>query len=351
MENTLKIILVSPLPPPAGGIATWTLKFQAYCIENDIPLTIVNSAVQGGRAKQINSKRQLICEVQRTYDVLRGLKSQILKQRPDVVHVNTSCSKFGIFRDLLCVLVADKEGIPTVIHCRCNVQDQVKGKMGIWALRTMANRAQKILTLNQQSFEYVSAFAPGKTITVPNFIEQVLYERPTTRPAVRDVLFVGHVQRTKGAVEIIQAAEQLPEMRFILLGPVQADVAEMTVPNNVELRGNQPHDVVLNELKNADLFLFPSYTEGFANALTEAMAAGLPVITTDVGANAEMIEDRGGIIVPVGESEPIVAALNKLKDDVSLREAMSTWNVEKVRCNYLREPVMQKLFAIYREVI
>ena len=50
-------------------------------------------------------------------------------------------------------------------------------------------------------------------------------------------------------------------------------------------------------LDKADVFLFPSYTEGFSISLTEAMASGLPCIASDVGANQDMLENHGGILI------------------------------------------------------
>lgn len=81
------------------------------------------------------------------------------------------------------------------------------------------------------------------------------------------------------------------------------------------------------------------------------MAAGLPVIATDVGANAEMIEKEGGIIIPAGEADAIVKAIDLLKEDRELRLKMSIWNVGKVRSVYLLDAVMEKLIKIYEEAI
>lgn len=347
----MKILLVSPLPPPAGGIATWTVMYKDYCQKHDIPLHIVNIAVQGARAEKNSTKRQVVSEIKRTVNVLRDLKKQLKAVKPDVVHLNTSCSKFGIFRDMLCVVRAFRKKVPVIVHCRCNIQDQVKSKLGKWAFRRMAKHATKVLTLNQRSYDYASGYAAGKTVTVPNFIEQQsLHLRDKINPTIQNVIFVGHVQKTKGVQEIVRAAGQLPDMNFTMMGAVQIDLSELQVPENVDFRGNQSRQVVLEELRKADVFLFPSYTEGFANAMTEAMASGLPVITTDVGANREMIEDCGGLVVPVGDSDAIVAALKELNENAKQREEMSAWNIRKVENCYLQEPVMQQLFSIYREI-
>ena len=348
----MKVLLVSPLPPPTGGIATWTVGYKRYCERNGVQLTIVNNALIGARSKQITGKRNCFDEVNRTFRVIYDLIRKMLKERPDVLHLNSSCSRFGIFRDCICALIGRIAFVPVVVQCHCNIQDQVHGKLAVCAFRFLVSMAKRVLVLNRFSEEYANRYAAGRVEVVPNFVDgHDLFARETVSEKIRHAVFVGHVRREKGAIEILKAAEQLPDVKFSLIGPVQQEIADMTRGSNVELAGTQTHERVQQILREADVFLFPSYTEGFANALLEAMAAGLPIIATDVGANAEMIEKEGGIIIPAGEADAIVKAIELLKEDRELRLKMSIWNVGKVRSVYLLDAVMEKLIKIYEEAI
>ena len=80
------------------------------------------------------------------------------------------------------------------------------------------------------------------------------------------------------------------------------------------------------------------------------MARGLPVITTDVGANKDMLEDNGGVIVPVNDSDAIDVAIQQMSDK-NLRKQMSRFNVEKVERNYTIDIVMQRLTDLYKSII
>lgn len=347
----LKILLLSPLPPPAGGIAIWTLRYLEYCKERCISCMLVNTALWGKRKTQIQSKRSLVDEIKRTWFILRDFHLKIISENPDIVHLNTSCSRFGVFRDRICVLLAKRYSKPVVLQCHCNIQDQISGKVAEAAFRSMVRMSRKVLVLNRFSLAYVQKIANERVEVIPNFIDHgKVFARKNVSSKIHSVIFVGHVCKQKGAVEIIQAAKCFPDIRFLMIGPVQQDVEEMDSSNNVEFLGTQSQEKVMQLLKNADVFLFPSHTEGFANALLEAMATGLPVIATDVGANKEMIEDKGGIIVPANNSSEIINAL-KMMDSEEVRFRMGQWNIEKVKSYYLRDVVMGKLCNIYEEAI
>lgn len=347
----LKILLLSPLPPPSGGIATWTVRYEQYCREHQIPVSIVNSALVGARKEKKSLKRNLWDEVRRAAGIIGGLIRQIHKEKPDIIHLNSSCSRFGVFRDCICALIGRMHSIPVVLQCHCNIQDQVHSKLAESAFRVMASVSKRVLVLNRFSAEYARRFAGERVIIVPNFAdENDIYERKGVADEIRQIVFVGHVRREKGAIEMFEAAAQFPEIQFVLAGPVQKDMEELPHGSNVELLGSQPHETILQLLREADVFLFPSHTEGFANALLEAMAAGLPIIATDVGANAEMIENEGGIIIPVKDANAIFEAIQAFKGAPDYRLGMSNWNTKKVRTAYLLSTVMGKIMDIYEEV-
>lgn len=347
----MKVALLSPLPPPAGGIAAWTKEAVSFFTENAIEVRVVNNAVVGKRRQNFTAKTTLFDEILRTQNILRDLKQTLKKFRPDILHLNTSCGAFGMYRDLLCVYMAKKRRVSCALHCHCDVQSEVRNSVNLHVFRRMVQAADLTFVLNERALRFTEPTAPNKVLKIANFISpRAEIVRKEIAPEIRRVVFVGHVRRGKGCIEIIEAAKQCPKIEFILVGPIDREIGTMPRPENVILTGEKAQNEVQNYLKSADVFLLPSYAEGFSRALLEAMRCGLPVIATDVGANAEMLGESGGILVPVGDASAIVKAISALQDP-NLRETMAARNREKVKMCYLREPVMRQIVRAYETVL
>ena len=109
---------------------------------------------------------------------------------------------------------------------------------------------------------------------------------------------------------------------------------------------------VKEELMKADVFLFMTYFrgEGFSNALCEAMAAGLPCVVTDWAANADMVGDDGGVVVPVKDVDKAVEAIRSMLDPKT-RRVMSESNISKVQSKYLEPIVINQYVDGYNELL
>lgn len=344
----MRILLVSAVPPPTGGIATWTLKYLDFCKKNNIKVDLVNTALNGKRGKKINSKRSISDEVSRSLHIFANMK-KMLKENPDIVHINSSCSTFGIIRDYICVQMAKRQRIPVCIHCHCNIKDQVQKTYGIKILKKIFSDVSQVLVLNKNSFEYARELGATNLTIVPNFIEkQMLVESHDIKKNIENVVFVGHVQPSKGCKEIFNVAIRLPEIHFQLVGPVNDEILSLECPANVTLEGECRLDRIKDILSAADVYLFPSHTEGFSLSLTEAMANGLPCIATNVGANSDMLEGLGGVIVPIKDENSIIEAFDRIGSQ-EIRSRMSAWNINKVKNTYILEKVMTTLFKLYEK--
>jgi glycosyltransferase involved in cell wall biosynthesis len=343
----MKVILLSPLPPPSGGIARWTQLYLSECERNGIKADVINTNISSKRASQKTRSFSIFDEIARSKRIISGLKERIKTGNPDVIHICSSCSRFGLFRDLFCVLAAKETHV--FFHSHCNIEDQATTKISKYVLGIIVRKSKKVFVLNETSKKFIDEIEPRKAVLVPNFIEdECLRENHKISDHIKTVVFVGHVKIKKGIIEIFKVASSLKDIKFIVIGPVQQLPNDIEKPDNVILEGEVEHEKLSSYWQNADLFFFPSYTEGFANVMLEAMANGLPIVATKVGANKDMIENHGGTIVPVGDIEAMKTAILEM-DDPELRKKMSIWNIKKVRNKYALSKVMPCIKQCYEE--
>ena len=159
-----------------------------------------------------------------------------------------------------------------------------------------------------------------------------------TRPAI--ITTVGRLVDLKDHATLIRAFALVRETREATLqivgtGPNKerliALASELAVAGDVHLLGW--HDDPYAVLQDSDIFVLSSTTEGFGIVLVEALACGLPAVSTDCkGGPREILEDgRSGLLVPVGDPESMAAAILRLLEDQELYSAMSAHASRRAR--------------------
>lgn len=185
-------------------------------------------------------------------------------------------------------------------------------------------------------------------------------DAPSLKTPTKNIklLFLGRLSREKGFEDLLFALprvlKQWPGAELFACGlgdlPKYRDMCKaMAIRNNVHFLGWVEHEQKINLLGQADIFVLPSHNEGFPVCLLEAMAAGLPVVATNVGGIPDLVEpDKNGILVEAGKAVALADAIINLADDFFLRERMSINNRAKAMEQYDIKLVMRELSDIYR---
>lgn len=350
--NQIRVLLYSALPQKRqGGIAIWTETFLRHAKDFNVTCTLVNNAAQGRRLENPEASISLVDEFFRTIRIFQDLKKALKREPFDIAHVNTSCSPLGIIRDAIVLRTIRKYGIPVVTHFHCDIPFWVRNRVSELFLKYIICNSKMRIVLCNNSEKYIKCVTGKDSIIIPNFINSdIVSEKKTLNIKITKILYVGGVQPDKGCYEIFEVAKSFPNISFVMVGQKSKEFERIAAPENVELRGPLNHESVLELMDDCDVFLFPSHSEGFSLSVAESMARGMAIIATDVGANAQMIENNGGIIVPVENVTAIENAIQQMSDPV-LRKSMSEWNINKVKTSYTTEIVMQELKKMYVEAV
>lgn len=354
-----KVLMVGPTPPPAGGDSTWTLKYLSYYREHSYHIHHVNTAIIGVRSSLSNNRVSVVDEIRRCFGIWNGIIRESIKYRPNVIHMNSNCSTRGVYRDLISILLMKLSDAPVIFHCRCNVEYAIgNSKKRRYIIKLIMNLASAVFVQNRFSYDFVTgilAQKDDKVYLMPNYIEsEKIVEEKKIREHVEKILYVGHISAAKGVGEILKCAKRYPKIEFNLVGIITDDYKDYKKIEkrlgNVHFGGNVDLETVQRFLDDADLFLLLSWSEGFSNALVEAMARGVPCIVSDVGANREMIENKGGIVCKVKDVDAMVAAIGENLDE-NVRNRESAWNIKKVHDEYTMDAVIQRIRNIYHNYV
>ena len=172
--------------------------------------------------------------------------------------------------------------------------------------------------------------------------------------------FVGRMVRDKGINELVVAFEKLhqahPDTRLLLVGPFE-DALDPVLPETkrmieqhaaIEWMGWQKD--IRPFLAASDVFVFPSYREGFPNVVIQAGAMGLPCLVTDINGCNEIIEEGvNGCIIPSQDQQALYEAMEKLLD-TELRETLRQQARPQIANRYDRKVLWKELLQFYRSL-
>ena len=194
--------------------------------------------------------------------------------------------------------------------------------------------AAHIVTWSQWTKDGLAEYgvAPEKVTVIPPGVDMDRWDFTHERAqhgtdGTFRLLFVGGDFARKGGETLLKAFAESPLLQS---GNVQLDIvtkAEVSpnLPGIRVHRGLTPNSEALRGLfAQADLFVFPTEGDCLPLAILEALAAGLPIIATDVGAISEAVRDgETGIMIPAGDSDALANAIIHLKNNPALRQAMA----------------------------
>ncbi|WP_026394792.1 glycosyltransferase family 4 protein [Acetobacterium malicum] len=174
----------------------------------------------------------------------------------------------------------------------------------------------------------------NKMIVIPNAVDPEKFYKIDKRE-IRNKLgfsqedfivsFMGSFDQRKGVLRLSEAVKQVEQTKAIYIG----SGALIPTGDEIVFMGKLPHDQICEYLNCADVFVLPTLAEGCSNAILEAMACGLPIISSELSFNDDILNDLYAIRVDSMDIVAIAEAIRSLKNDDNRRKRMATSALEQ----------------------
>jgi len=296
--------------------------------------------------------------------------------RPDIVHTHNP--KPGIYGRI----TARAAGVPGVVNTVHGLyaapEDSGRRKAAVYALERLASTCSDVeLFQNPEDLQVMRQLGvpERKLELLGNGVDLAQYRPPRSPAEVADararlgaapgatvVGLVGRLVWQKGFRELFAVARRMrvarPEVSFVIIGPHDAakgdalddtDIAGATDIGNITFLGHR--DDISELYCGFDMFLLPSYREGFPRSAMEAAASGLPVVATDIRGCRQAVEDgRSGFLVPLHDVDALTQRIMRLADDGDLRTSMGANGRRKAEAEFDDREVIRRTLSAYRRL-
>jgi len=365
IASMTRILLVSPMPPPFTGISTWTQIIKQRRLPEPFEFELIDTKVLRSHPS-IMSAWLIWPEIKRNLKILWKLHRALCSKHFSVVHFSYSIiNNISIPRNLCSTLLVRWHRTPYIAHLHGTFTipygNSPLALLYRCAYRTIFNASEAIVLISAPSHSAVLKLGDygHKIRSVPNFfncqnIREIIPGQE--KQGNIKIIYTGALIKAKGVFSIIDIAKQLPDVQFQLVGDAGAEVKaelsrhiqESNITNRVQIIGPISEQEIPGLLEEKNIFLFPSKNEGFPNSVLEAMAVGLPVVASPVGAIPEMIDvPNGGYLIDPDDITGYVEALTRLCKDPLLRSQMGQYNQRKALREYEYGVVIPQLCDIY----
>ena len=378
-----KILLASPLPPPYSGYE----KITQYILKSKISkeFEIIHLDTSNKRSNVERGKFDFINILMNLRSIINIFKMLIIYQ-PEIANIPIARNRAGFLRWSALILAASL--FQTKIVSRLGGADFDKFyQSSSYLMRKYIKFVLKqvdiiIVRANRLRAQFKGLVSERKlrVVYVPIDVSEFDgYHRKFNKIYFKDeikVLYMSHVSKSKGALDLIKAIpiiiREIPNIKFLFAGDVlriERNIIHIDDNPNVEkelnllIRGENIRPYIkflgiisgqkkIDTLFASDIFVFPSYSEGFPFVVLEAMAAGLPVIATPVGALPEVFDDGNNIVfINTGSPQDIAKKILALLKNPKLQEEMSIINRKLIEEKLNVDNFGDRMITIFNELL
>jgi glycosyltransferase involved in cell wall biosynthesis len=362
-----RILISGCLPPPMGGMATFYQTILASSLKQRIDMFFVETSSHGHLLE--NSGRFSLTTVISSLSDCWRFAMAVIRLQPKITHIGTA---FGLsfIKHSICVFIARLAGTKILLHPHCSLSGIYTEQSWLWKwyFKRVIKLTDGIIGLSSEWKQLSTIIPDSRVYVLHNAIDlspytQIARERVKNSKCDNhiNILYLGYLGRAKGSFDLIEAIHQLNDVSvsFELIGDelrlgdlklLRQSITKADLSEYVSIHPPVMGDEKISCFQKADIFVYPSHAEGLPMAVIEAMASGLPIISTNVGGLPDLVQmGINGILVDPHCPDELATALRTLISDSDLRHSMQSESVRIASEGFDIEKQVLRLVEIYAQ--
>lgn len=364
MKNA--ILFIMHMPPPIHGAAMMGKYIHdSHIINEEFDCHYINLAT----AKDLEDIGKIrLQKFTQFYHLLQTIHKEIKRIQPKLVYVTPNAKGGAFYKDFIVIQMLKWMGCKVIVHYHNKGISLRQDKVIDNLLYHIFFKKLKVILLAENLYKDVQKYVSRKNVFIcPNGIPEALIAESSAirNNNVPKLLFLSNLLIDKGVFTLLDACKILKKRKLQFtcdfVGGETIDINTERFNQEVAIRklnewvhyeGKKYGVEKEKKLKNADLFILPTYNECFPLVLLEAMQQGLPCISTNEGGIADIIiPNETGYIVPKKSAQELADKIEILLKDSTLRLRMGNKGLERYKQFFTLNAFEQRMASILKEVI
>lgn len=347
----LRIGLIGPLPPPSGGMANQTRQLARLLSEAGMTVEVVqvNAAYRPAWIEKVQGLRAAFRLLPYLIDLWR------CAGRVDLFHVMANSGWAWHLFAAPAVWLARLRGTPVIINYRGGEAASFFASQFRWVQPTLARTS--LVVVPSGFLAAIFAEHGVKTVIVPNIIDLSRFKAAERRErgchliVTRNLEDIYDVPTALRAFAMIRRVHPQAKLTVAGSGPKLDELrqlcVELKIEDAVRFTGRLDNEDIAGLYREADILLNPSLADNMPISLLEAMASGVPIVSTNVGGIPYLVENgSSAMLVPPRRPDEMAECALRLLDDPDLAERLRAAGLEVAR-RYTWPIVRERLFDAY----
>lgn len=362
-----RVLLLSPDPNLSGGIARWTGHVIKYYENHGNACLLRRLSYKDKQILGASPFIRICIGMYNYFFLFKSFRNEIKKEHYDIAHLTSSAS-ISLIKDILFGIIASKKKVKSIVHFRFGrIPELAKKKNWEWKLiRIVANNVDLIIVIDESSYHVLLSEGIRNVIYVPNPISDDIIDNIAKNKNIqrqkRELVFVGQMLVGKGIYELVEVCKSIPNIKLNMYGKLPNDktkgrLLELAGFENekwLNIAGEIEYSTVVEKMLSANVFVLPTYTEGFPNVILESMACSCPIVASAVGAIPEMLDINGkepcGICIKPKDKIELKNAIEFMLANPEKAELYGKRAKERVVKEYSMKAVWDRLTTIWETI-